>query len=528
MAIPWYSTGTISVGLGSTSVTATPNTNIDFTTVNVGDAFRTLDGNLYEIASINSSGESLILATAYSGSTVTNGAYVIIPTQALAKDIATSLSTFVSQYNTLASYTQNGYNITGNIVSVNNGTVGSPSITFTSDPDTGIYHDASAQGTYYFTADGAAQGSISTNGLTLADAKLRITGSSDVTKIARFEVDELTTNTTRSYTLPDADTTLVGTTNIQTVTNKTLTTPVLSGTASGTTAGRLGYSSGVFSYGNGSVQRVVVNTDESQTLTNKTINLTNNTLVATSAQIAAALTDETGSGSVVFNNSPALTGTVADTTTNLVSVGDVGTEPNQIPLNQYLGTAAFMDGPQAAYYVETGWKDLLAPISLAGLPPSAAPAMTDFVVGTVQRREMAFAIDDYVYVQPFHINHDAKPGGRAYLHVHWTTSGTQTNTVRWEFQIARALGHNQANFTQVTTSYVEQAAGGTAYRHRVAEVSDADVLILTEPDELILVTLKRVTNGGTNNTDTVFGLMVDLHYESDRHVTRNKSPDFYS
>lgn len=46
-----------------------------------------------------------------------------------------------------------------------------------------------------------------------------------------------------------------------------------------------------------------------QTLTNKTINLTNNTLVATSAQLAAAITDETGTGSVVFSASPALTGT---------------------------------------------------------------------------------------------------------------------------------------------------------------------------------------------------------------------------
>jgi hypothetical protein len=43
-----------------------------------------------------------------------------------------------------------------------------------------------------------------------------------------------------------------------------------------------------------------------QTLTNKTINLSSNTLVATSAQLAAALTDETGSGLVVFNNSPSL------------------------------------------------------------------------------------------------------------------------------------------------------------------------------------------------------------------------------
>lgn len=44
------------------------------------------------------------------------------------------------------------------------------------------------------------------------------------------------------------------------------------------------------------------------TLTNKTINLGNNTLVATSSQMAAAVTDETGSGSLVFANSPALTG----------------------------------------------------------------------------------------------------------------------------------------------------------------------------------------------------------------------------
>lgn len=43
-----------------------------------------------------------------------------------------------------------------------------------------------------------------------------------------------------------------------------------------------------------------------QTLTNKTINLASNTLVATSAQIAAAVTDETGSGSLVFATSPTL------------------------------------------------------------------------------------------------------------------------------------------------------------------------------------------------------------------------------
>jgi hypothetical protein len=69
---------------------------------------------------------------------------------------------------------------------------------------------------------------------------------------------------------------IVGTTLSQTLTSKTLTTPVLSATASGTTAGRLGYLSGVLSFGDGSAQRTVVTTDNTQTLSNKTFNSTGN------------------------------------------------------------------------------------------------------------------------------------------------------------------------------------------------------------------------------------------------------------
>lgn len=56
-----------------------------------------------------------------------------------------------------------------------------------------------------------------------------------------------------------------------------------------------------------SVDSTVATLTGTQTLTNKTINLSSNTLTATSAQLASAVSDETGSGSLVFATSPTLT-----------------------------------------------------------------------------------------------------------------------------------------------------------------------------------------------------------------------------
>lgn len=80
-------------------------------------------------------------------------------------------------------------------------------------------------------------------------------------------------------------------TGVETLTNKTMTTPVLSGTASGTVAGRLGYNAGALTYGDGSAQRTIANLAGVQTLTNKTINLASNTLQTTMAQLNSAISD---------------------------------------------------------------------------------------------------------------------------------------------------------------------------------------------------------------------------------------------
>ena len=174
---------------------------------------------------------------------------------------------------------------------------------------------------------------------------------------------------------------------------------------------------------------------------------------------------------------------------------------------------------------QSGWSDMTSSITAAGIPNANAPNMLAFGPSGL-REEYQFDIGDYVFCQPFHVNHDIKPNGLAYVHVHWSTSGTQTNTVRWEFQISRAR-RGVENFGAPVSVFVEEAAHGTAWRHMVTEVLLADALTLIEPDELILVTLRRVTNGGTNNTNSVFALTADFHYESDRIATPFRAAPFY-
>lgn len=102
--------------------------------------------------------------------------------------------------------------------------------------------------------------------LNVNDAGFYIQDDGDATKQIRFQVSGVTTGTTRVLTVPDANFTFVGLDTTQTLTNKTLTTPVLSATGAGNTAGQLGYSAGVFTFGNGSATRTVVTLEDNQTV----------------------------------------------------------------------------------------------------------------------------------------------------------------------------------------------------------------------------------------------------------------------
>jgi len=137
-------------------------------------------------------------------------------------------------------------------------------------------------------------------------------------------------------------------------TSPTLVTPALgtpasgvmtntTGTASGLTAGNVTTNANitghVTSVGNASVlgsftlaqlntavsDATLVDLDNSDTLTNKVISLTSNTLTATSLELKTAISDETGSGALVFATSPSLVTPLLGTPTSGVATNLTGT-----------------------------------------------------------------------------------------------------------------------------------------------------------------------------------------------------------
>lgn len=93
-----------------------------------------------------------------------------------------------------------------------------------------------ASGIPSWTASIVGKALGNTNTVTLKDANFTLQDDGDATKQARFQLGGITAGTTRTYAVPDADTTLVGTDTSQTLANKIYTAPLVDGdiTQSGT------------------------------------------------------------------------------------------------------------------------------------------------------------------------------------------------------------------------------------------------------------------------------------------------------
>ena len=172
-----------------------------------------------------------------------------------------------------------------------------------------------------------------------------------------------------------------------------------------------------------------------------------------------------------------------------------------------------------------GWRDLRAPLIGAKQGGISDPAL-DIFGPSGGIKQYKFVVGNEVFLA-FHIDHDIKQGSTVYPHVHWASDGVSTNTVKWELEYTIAAREDPSvAFPAPTTITVEAAATATAWAHEVTEHGVG----FTAPvvDSLIVMHVKRITNGGTDNTDAIFGLFVDLHYEAQQYGTPSRVPDFYT
>ena len=205
---------------------------------------------------------------------------------------------------------------------------------------------------------------------------------------------------------------------------------------------------------------------------------------------------------------------------------DLGGVPSKDDLLYIVDSSSGNSRKVAVENLVGGWRDLRAALIGAKAAGVSDPTLAVFgASGDI--RQYKFAVGNEVYLA-FHIDHDIKVGSTVYPHVHWATSSTSTDIVKWEMEytIAARDDTTPEAFPTPTTITVEAAASATAWAHQVTEHGTGFAAPVV--DSLVLCHLTRITNGGTENTDDVFGLFMDLHYEAQQYGTPSRAPDFYT
>ena len=246
-----------------------------------------LNGNT--LSTTNTNGDLLITPNG-TGKTVITSPYI--------GDTSTSLAEYI--YDTVGGAITAGTGIT--ITNSDAGNSSTVSITNTA-VTAGSYGGATAIPVLTINAQGQVT-AASTASITTTLSIAGDTGTDTIalaTDTINFQGGTGITSTVTSATNTvdfSIDSTVATLTGTQTLTNKTLTSPIIS-TISNTGTLTLPTSTDT-----------LVGRATTDTLTNKSIDLTNNTLTATSAQLRTAVTDETGTGVLVFGTSPDFTTSV--------------------------------------------------------------------------------------------------------------------------------------------------------------------------------------------------------------------------
>jgi len=178
---------------------------------------------------------------------------------------------------------------------------------------------------------------------TLEDSTTSIIDNGDNTKVAKFDASGITTSTTRTFTLPDADTTLVGTDTTQTLTNKTLTSPTIN-TPTGIVKGDVGL-------GNVDNTSDATKNAATATLTNKSLSDSTTYIIDNADNTKIAQFEASG-----ITTGTTRTFTFPDADTTLVGTGTTQTLTNKtlttptVDIPVFDGQASTPSAPAAGYY----------------------------------------------------------------------------------------------------------------------------------------------------------------------------------
>ena len=170
-----------------------------------------------------------------------------------------------------------------------------------------------------------------------------------------------------------------------------------------------------------------------------------------------------------------------------------------------------------------GWRDLVGQISTTRAAGATVPTFSQ--IGSTEYWFWKFAVGDYVQVS-YHIDHDFYYSSSIFFHAHWFKDGTNVQPVKWQMSVVYAHGHAQGafDFTTPTTTSIQTTPQTAAYTHEISEIASG-VDLSYRTDGLVVVQYKRITNGGTDNTDGIYLVTADCHYQADKFSTLNKSPD---